>query len=299
MLRPPRFGKAPSDYRGGMRTTPRPSEVFGRPGVPTPVPSGAERPADRPARRRPRWPAIAGLAVLAVVGIALLAAPSQVGEGGVPPAVVDVVSEDQAIAALALYRAQAEAQEALAVGRSLYAPPGPSVVRVAADDAAAVLDQRLAAARAIGDADPAVRAYWSDPAHDDLRARLKGAAVAIAEVNLLVAVHDTIYDGAGSIPLESAQFELTSRYLTGQAPATPMADWGRALLDELDGADARGAAEEARARTDAWWAEQAGQLSPVATEALRAYLGGLPESTLRGLEGHPLAGPGLTRLRAG
>jgi hypothetical protein len=248
--------------------------------------------------RRPRWAALAGVAVLAIVGAAVLGAPDDVGEGGIAPAVVDVVSEDQAIAALAIYRAQAEARDSLLLDRSLYAPPGPSVLIREAEDAANEVRARLDAARSIPDADPTVRSYWAANEHDDYVQRLELAVVGIREINLLAATHDTIFDGAGAVSLPSAEQELTSRYLTGTVDeSTPLAEWGRALLAELDGADDRGRAETARAATDAWWAERASELAPPATEPLRAYLGGLPSSTLTGLEGHPLAGPGLSRLR--
>lgn len=242
---------------------------------------------------------LGGVAVLAIIGIGLLIAPDDVGEGGIPPAVVDVVSEDQAIAALALYRAQAEAQESLSIDRSLYAPPGPSQLVGAAEAAAGAVHERLTAARGIPDADAAVRAYWEAGEHDAFLQVLQGSVEAIREINLLAAAHDSIYDGAGAIPLPDAEAELASRYLTGIEQADrPMTEWGHALLAALDGADDRERAETARAATDEWWQAHTGAaLEPPATEALRAYLGGLPPSTLTGLEGHPVAGPGLQLLR--
>jgi hypothetical protein len=280
-----------------MTRSPRPSQVYGPPGTPRPP-----RPATQPGRsartRRPRWPLVIAAAVLAAAVIGVLVAPDQVGEGGIPPAVVDVVSEDQAIAALALYRAEAEARAALLVDRSLYTPPGPSVLVTAAETAAAEVRNRLAAARDLRDADPTVRSYWAAGEHDDLVERLERLVIAIREINLLAATHDSIYDGAGQVSLPAAAQELTSRYLTGtEDESAPMGAWGRALLAELDGADERPRAEAARAAADAWWRERAAALEPPALEPLRAYLGGLPESTVRGLEGHPLAGPGLAQLR--
>jgi hypothetical protein len=275
----------------------RPSDIYGPPGPRRPPPPRDDALPAAPSRSR--WPLVAGLVVVVIVGGALLAAPNDVGEGGIPPAVVDVVSEDQAIAALALYRSQAEAQQALGVERSIFAPPGPSVLIRAAEESAADVRARLAAARSTPDADATVRSYWMAGEHDQLAERLEGAVLAIREINLLAATHDTIFDGAGQVSLPEAEQELTSRYLTGTPDgASPLAEWGRALLAELDGVEDRRRAETARAATDAWWADLAAGLEPPAREPLRAYLGGLPESTLTGLEGHPLAGPGLAHLRA-
>jgi hypothetical protein len=281
-----------------MSSTFRPSDIYGPPGADPG--GGAPWQGPPPEPRGLRWPAIAGASLLVVVAIGVLSAPRQVGEGGIPPAVVDIVSEDQAIASLALYRAQAEVADALIVPGSLSAPPGPDVLLRSADAGAVEVAARLADARGIADADPAARTYWSDPAHDALLVRLRAAAGALSEYTLLAATHDSIYGGAGAIPLETAQFELTSRYATGGPdPSGPLALWGRALLAELDGQDAAAASAQARAAADPWWRERADALAPVQVDALRAYLGGLPESTRAGLEGHPVAGPGLARLRAG
>lgn len=281
-----------------MTSTFRPSDIYGQPGT-TPRRRGSTDEPE-PEARRIRWPVVAGIAALAVIALALAAGPSEIGEGGIPPAVVDVVSEDQAIAALALYRAEAEARDALAVQRSLFSPPGPSTVLRDARQSEAEVLKRLTEARSIPDADPAVRAYWSDPAHDEVLRALRGAVQAISEINLLAATHDSLYDGAGAIPLGSAQFELASLYLTGDADgASPLPGWGRALLAELDGVGSRAEAQGGRAAADGWWQDRAAALTPVAADALRAYLGGLPESTRVGLAGHPLAGPGLERLRTG
>jgi hypothetical protein len=287
----------------------RPSDVFGPPeGRARPARSpddaggtGPAGPAGHAARGQqgPRWPLLAGLAVLAVVVAGFLAAPSQVGEGGIPPAVVDVVSEDQAIAALALYRAQAETHRALAVERSLDTPPGPGPIVQAAEHGVALVRQRLDEARSFEGADPAVSRYWTSADHDGLLQRLEGALREIGEINLLTLIHDSIYDGAGSFPLDQAELELASRYATGTADRDgPLLSWGRALLGEFEGLDGRATAEQARANADTWWAQRAATLQPVEGDPLRAYIGGLPPSTVRGLEGHPLAGPALEHLRA-
>jgi hypothetical protein len=278
--------------------TMRPSDVFG-------PPDGRHRSApgpeedDRDAARGPRWPLLAGLAVLAIIVAGFVAAPSEVGEGGVPPAIVDVVSEDQAIAALALHRAQAETYQALAVDRSLYTPPGPGPVVQAAEQGVQLVRQRLEEARMLSNADPAASRYWSSADHDALLQHLEQAMRDIGEVNLLALIHDSVYDSAGAIPLDRAELELASRYATGTADRDgPLLPWGRALLGEFEGFDGRATAEQARAHADSWWQERVAALQPVATEPLRAYIGGLPPSTIRGLEGHPLAGPGLEQLRS-
>jgi hypothetical protein len=278
--------------------TMRPSDVFGPPDGRKPLPAPADDDTQR-RRRGPQWPVLAGAAVLAVVIAGLVAAPSEIGESGVPPAVVDVVSEDQAIAALALYRAQAETYQALAVERSLYTPPGPGPIVQAAEQGLVLVRQRLEEARQHTDADPAASRYWTSADHDALLQRLESAQRDIGEANLLALIHDSVYDGAGSVPLDRAELELASRYATGTADRDgPLLPWGRALLGEFEGLDGRAAAEQARANVDPWWSERVETLRPVAGEPLLAYLGGLPPSTVRGLEGHPLAGPGLELLRA-
>ncbi len=274
----------------------RPSDLYGRPDAPRHEEGDAGTTGEP---HGPRWLVRGGLAVLAIVVTGFLVAPDDVGEGGVPPAAVDIISEDQAIAALALYRAQAETHDALAVDRSLYTPPGPGVVREAAGRGRAIVAMRLDEARQMPDADPAVAHYWSASAHDAHLVQLRQAERDMEEIAVLALIHDTIYDGAGGMPLVQAELELTGRYSTGVADRDrPMFAWGRALLGELDGVDGRAQADQARTMADSWWQERAAALQPPVTDALRAYLGGLPTSTVRGLEGHPLAGPGLDLLRS-
>lgn len=276
-----------------------PSRVFGRPETAAAPPTPD---APRPPRRggRLRGTLVVVLLLALVGGTGALVAPDEVGEGGVPPARVDIVSEEQAIAALALYGAQAEVYDEFARIDSLYAPPGPVALIERLRDGAVESERRRFEARGLPEQDTAFREYAERADHAFFHSGLMDSWRTTGEISLLLAVHDSLYDGAGSIQLPDAQLQLTSLFETGTTVSGPHLEWGQSLLAEVDGQDRRADAERLRVETDHWWRGAVLEHArPAAQEPLRAYLGGLPEPTLTGLEGHPVAGPALQRLREG
>jgi hypothetical protein len=271
-----------------MRRTPRPSELYRLPEDEPPEP-----PLPRPQRRRRTFLVVAGIASLALLAGAVLG-DGELAGGGSPP--LDVVSEDQVVAALGLYAREQEAADTLGREPDILRPPGPE--RAANDIAARAesVEQALRAARAEPGADPRAAAYWSDPAHDDFVHRLGQLSGLARDIGLLTAVHDTIYAGAGAIRLDEAEHALVSRFrAAGDAPA-PLGQWSDALLAQIDGHDAGPAATEARLGVERYWAQTTSLVTPPAVDRLRDYVSGLPPDLLEALRGHPVAGPALHRL---
>jgi hypothetical protein len=288
------------------RTRVRPSDVYPLPSqptaashrsaVPATVPDEAEGdPAEPgPPRGHRPWAVVAAVLAAVVVGVAgLVGAGQRSGQAGGGPT-VDVVSEDQAIAALALFEAQVSATGILREQSDPFAPPGPAEHAATLHEAADRVATHLEQARAQPDADHLAAAYWEDAGHDRFEAELRELATETEGVALLAMTHDTVYGGAGAIDPAEARHALANRY--GQGGAGPTQAWSQALLAQLDGADAAAPATAARAETGAHWAARAEQLDPPAVGALRTYLGGLPPETLDALGGHPVAGPAIDRL---
>ena len=270
----------------------RPSDVYRLPEQQRRT-SAPEEPQPQPRRRIPLWAAVAGLlaVVLAASGLVRGASTTMTGEAPV----VDIVSEDQAIAALALYDAQVSAIDDLKQRRDIFAGPGPRDAAMAADAGARKTQDRLSAARDIAGADPLATAYYNAAGHPAVIDQLRALGVGADLVNLLASTHDTIYDGSGSIPLNEAYEQITGNFTdTSQPPA--LRRWATALLEQMEERDRAAEAAAARAETAELWASTVAGLEPAAVDALRAYVQGLPAVTIEGLRGHPLAGPGLKHL---
>lgn len=239
------------------------------------------------------WLVVAGLTAFVLVVAGLVRG----GTGALPDdaPVVDVVSEDQAIAALALYHTEARAVDALQTAADILAPPGPPAAAAAAGQAAGAVQTALERARAQPGPDPLVAAYWNDGGHTSFVDHLTTLRTEAELVALLAATHDTIYGGAGAIPLRDAQERMLSAF--GSARPAPLVAWAEALLYQLEDADRRDAAAQARETTRRWWAGRVMTLSPPAVDRLTTYVDALPRTTRRGLRGNPVAGPAIEHLR--
>jgi hypothetical protein len=278
-----------------MRRPSRPSAVHG----PLRSTSTAPRPDPQPPAQEPQRGIPRGLVAAGVVALALLVGGAGLSAPGGDPApagpLVDVVTEDQAVAAFALFNAEVDAVEALAPTADVYAPPGPGAAAEAAQEAADEVSAALANARGLQGADPRAAAYWSNAEHHALLDALRDSATLAREIALLAAAHDTLYDGSGAIPLHEAQQQLTSLFGTGVAPAA-LQEWGRALLVEIDGGTGAGEALRARGETEGLWAQRVTSLGVAAEPALRAYVAAIAPQTVSALRGHPVAGRALDRL---
>lgn len=269
----------------------RPSEVYRLPQATDPAPTPPPTPPP-PQRRFPIWIGVAGL--LGVV----LAASGLVRGGGAAPGqapLVDIVSEDHAIAALDLYGVQATTIAQLRERSDIYAPPGPPDAERVARDGTAQTQRALDAARAIGDADPLASGYWNAGSHSNLIIELEQVRAEAEVIALLTATHDTLYSGTGSIPLPQA-YKHISAALAGQQWTPALTTWGRALLDQMEERDRVSEAVAARENAGQLWSARVQNLQPAATSELLDYVNGLPGATVEGLRGHPIAGPALQRL---
>lgn len=208
---------------------------------------------------------------------------------------VDVVSEDQAIAALALYGAQASTMDQLRERENIFANPGPGDAAAIAARGLDETQQALDEARDIPGADRLAAAYWNDGAHVVALGDLSTVTRDARLIALLTATHDTIYSGSGSIPLDEAYRTLTGTFTSRQEPP-PLRRWARALINQLEERDSAIEAAAAREETGQLWATRVRQLEPAAVEQLQDYIAGLPARTVEGLRGHPVAGPALQRL---
>ena len=269
----------------------RPSDVFRLPGAGDDEPPAAPHP-ERPGRGRV-W---VGVVLLLVTGVGIAGVgASRSGGGGTTTPVVDIVSEDQVIAALTLYGAQADAVRALAKRRDVYAGGGPPAAAGAASEALGKLTQALQQARAQTGADPLVSTYWNDGNHllfVDVLANVAATAELIA---VLTATHDTLFSGSGQIPLDEAHQRLVSMFGEGRQEA-PLTAWAQALLGQLEGKDRAAESAAGKAGAAQLWQSKVDALQPQSVDALRTYLGALPPSTLRAVRGHPVAGPALREL---
>jgi hypothetical protein len=271
-------------------TRARPSDLYRLPG------HRVHRPEEAHDEERPRsrWPAATGAALLLVVGLGLVLAPRATPDGPV----VDIVSEDQAVAALQLYAAQAAVVADLRAQSDIFAPPGPPQAARRAAEGVEEVERALQAAQGEPGPDPLVAEYWYADDHRDFLERLRMTGETAGQVSVLAATHDTLYGGSGSIPLQEAQHRIASEFQS-TPNAGVLAEWGETLLREIDGAEVAGRAADLREDVRGQWPAWIEELWPLpAEETLRTYVAGLPQTTVDGLRGHPVAGPALERLSA-
>lgn len=277
-----------------MVRTARPSDLYRLPdGRRAPSGSAPEPPPSR--SRFPAWLGIALVlaAVLVVSGLIGTSAPPTTGNAPL----VDIVREDQAIAALALYGAQADTIAQLQERRDIFALPGPRDAALVAQRGANNAQQTLDAARKLVNPDPLVSEYVHRQAHVTVTSFLAELATIGNTIAVLSSTHDTLYAGEGSIPLTQAATQISSLVAAGNTPA-PLRGWATALLDQMEDRPSAVAANQARAGSQRFWAAKVKALEPAAVDELRTYLSGLPDVTVQGLRGHPVAGPALERLEA-
>ena len=273
----------------------RPSQVYRLPddvAQPAPAPASAPEP---PKRRPPLWVGIAGLVAVGLVVSGLVRGSGATDPGAAP--VVDIISEDQAIAALALYGAQASTIADLQEHSDIFANPGPpGAVRSAAEGLAAT-QQALEAARDVAGADPLAAAYWNSAEHGTVVETFGQVRAEADMIVLLAATHDTLYSGTGSIGLQGAYDQISTAF-AGQPWPRALGTWAQALLEQMQNQDRVTEAGNAREAVSQLWAARVAALEPAAVSALRDYVNGLPGATVEGLRGHPVAGPALKQLES-
>ena len=271
----------------------RPSDVYRLPEHTRP-PTSAGPPPGPPTRRFPVWVGVAGVLAAALIISGLVRGATEAAAPGNVP-LVDVVSEDQAIAALRLFGAQAATINALRERTDIYANPGPRDAAQTARRGAAEVDKALAAARNVVNPQPLLRTYVQSHDHPAVARRIAEAASLADTIAVLASAHDTLYSGTGSIPLEQAYTQL-SNIASGGAIDPAIDRWARALLLQMEDRNRVQEAVEARAASQQVWADTITALRPAAVAELQTYLGALPPVTVQGLRGHPVAGPGLRLL---
>ena len=280
-----------------MARTARPSDIYGQPQhtpqVASPLPPPGAPPP--PGRRVPLW-----LWVALALGVALLAS-GLVGSGGrgaspiTDAPLVDVVSEDQAIAALALYDAEARTIAQLEQRAEIYSGGGPPAAAAVARQGAASVQSALDNARSVPDADPLFMAYVGNGGHVVTQQSLATAAATAETIALLSATHASVYGGTGEIAVDEAYQSISAAVSSGRTPGA-LHFWGVALLEQIENRPRLPEASQARAQTQQYWTNFVRQVDPAAVSELLTYLDGLPEVTVEGLRGHPVAGPALERL---
>jgi hypothetical protein len=280
-----------------MGRTARPSDIYRLPEHARPEPVRPHIPsAPPPPPRFPRWIAVVAVIIAtALIGTGLIRAATVANTGDGP--LVDVVSEDHAVAALKLYGAQASTLEKLRAREDIFEPPGPSDTAAVVADGMRRSQEALDAARKIVGADPLASGYWNSGEHTELLEEFASLHREADEIALLTNTHDTLYGGSGAIPLPQARERIIAMF-TSSMLRPPIEDWGQALLEQLERQDRRDAAFQARAATGSLWAFEIKRVEPAAERLLHNYVSQLPAPTVEGLRGHPVAGPAIEILES-
>jgi hypothetical protein len=244
-----------------------------------------------PGRRRRLGVAAGALAAAAVLGGALLP-----GAGTAPPPLVtDVVTEDAVVAVLRLFAAEAALADPLADPAAPFALPGPAGRAAALRDAAAAARAEVAALRdaRVGPGTPA-EDYAASPDHDALLQVVDDLVRHTEVVAGLEEVHATVTTGAAvTTPAEAAA--AVDRAAAEARPA--LRAWAQALQAALARSGDAAQLAAARAAAQSAWRADADRVAPAALGDLTAFLSGIDPGVLAALDGHPVAGPALDRLR--
>lgn len=275
-----------------MRAT-RPSDVYRLPDEPR-RPSAAQPEKPPPPRRRlPLWVGVAGLLAVVLVLSGLVRSSGSTTTGQAP--IVDIVSEDQAIAALALHAAQASVVEDLKARQDIYANPGPGAAAARARRGVGATQKALDTARDIPGADRLAADYYRAAEHPQFIAGLARVRAEAGVIALLAATHDTLYSGSGTIAVQDAYDQIAGTF-AGTRWARPLTQWANALMEQMEDRDRLAEANAGRQAAGELWRIRVGALEPAAVDELREYIHGLPAVTVEALRGHPVAGPGLDHL---
>ena len=276
-----------------VRST-RPSDVYRLPEAQRPSPAPPPEQPPQPSRRRfPLWAGVAALLAVVLVLSGLVRGSGTTTTGEAP--VVDIVSEDQAIAALGLHAAQVSVVDDLRQREDIYANPGPRDAAARAAKGLRATQQALDAARELPGADRLAAEYYRDAGHPEFIAALDRARTEADLIALLNATHETLYSGTGAISVQEAYDQITGAF-TGTRRARPLTEWAQALVEQMEDRDRLEAANAGRAAAAELWRARIAGLEAPAVDELRQYIEGLPAITIAGLRGHPVAGPGLEYL---
>lgn len=239
------------------------------------------------------WIGVAGLlaAVLVLSGLVRGAGTTTTGDAPI----VDIVSEDQAIAALQLYGAQVSVVEDLKEREDIFADTGPGDAAARAARGIDQTQEALSEARALPGPDPLAAEYYRAAEHPEFLNALSRVRTEAEIIALLAATHDTLYSGSGSISVPEAYEQINGLFAGSRRPP-PLAEWAQALVEQIEDRDRLQAASSAREEAGNLWLARVTNLEPGAVDALRQYVEGLPAVTVEGLRGHPVAGPGLDYL---
>lgn len=234
-----------------------------------------------------------GLVALAVVGSGLL------GDSGAPPPAeltTDVATEDAVVTVLQLFAAETALPDAVRDDGDPFALPGVLARAQALTRAIAQAEATLAATRdtEVAPGTPAAT-YASHSDHDVLLDVARGVADHATELSVLHEVHTTLLTGASTVTPDESRQHIAQAQTSEHEQVRA---WGLALQQVIDGpADPQGA-EAARLAAGQDWRAEADRLAPAALQDLTAFLNGIDQGVLAALDGHPVAGPALQRLRS-
>ncbi len=270
----------------------RPSDIYRLPQQPRPTPSPTPPPPPEPPRRRcPAWVVAAGIIAAILIVSGVVRGASDPAPDDAP--IVDVVNEDQAVAALRLYGAQMSAISDLRAREDIFATPGPGDAAAAARRGADEVEAALTAARSMPDNSLAA-VYWNSGEHAVVIDELNDVYIDARDIALLAATHDSLYSGTGAISLPDAYDQLNNRFANRRHPE--LNRWAEALVDQIERRERTSDAVAFRESAGRVWADQLRTLHPGAVQPLRRYLQSLSPTTIENLRGHPVAGPALRQL---
>ncbi len=275
------------------RATTRPSDMYRLPDDVRQSPQRVER-APEP-RYEPPSGRMGKTAIVAAALVVAVVTGSSTFANNPRTSMADVPEGEEAVAALALYHAQAATIDELRTREDIFASPG-------ATDAAAVVARGLAEvqrtlrdARAVTGADPLAAGYWKSGAHGDYIEEVQTLHEHTRTMALLAATQDMLDSGTGSITIAEAREELMRATAKPVLPL-PLREWADGLLQQIDGGNPVDATAQAREAAASLWGFQVRHLEPASVPLVHNYASRLPDETINALRDHPVAGAAIELL---
>lgn len=284
---------------------PRPTSGW-RP--PTPPQGGSDNPASPDSagtsgRRRRRAGSI-GVGAVAVLIVVAVGATSTLSSGQAAPQattpvtglVTDIATEDAIISLAQLYTAELALPASLGATARPFDLPGLVAKAAALQQAVDRVGVTLSDLRA-QDIAPGTPGgdYAANTTHDALLSYAQDLATHTTDLALLDSFHQTLFAGAGTITTDRALSGLQD--VVARTGDRPLGAWAASLIGVLNGTTPAVPDDGIRQAAGQEWTAAADRLAPAGLADLTEFLNGIDPGVIAALDGHPVAGPVLRRLR--